>query len=173
MVINAGYGYVGKFLEENLQQIEDMAKVNMIALSKLCWLCANEMKKRKTGIIINIASTGAYHPGPYTALYYATKAFVLSLSQALEIELKSEGIRVLTVWPGAVNTGFSKKAGRRDNAFAMPQRTVANKVVKALKEKKNLLVPGLFYKFFVHIPRRIGRCLVCWQQKNMAYHIDK
>lgn len=173
LVNNAGYGYVGKFLEENLQQLEDMAKVNMIALSKLCWLCANEMKKRKKGIIINIASTGAYHPGPYTALYYATKAFVLSLSQALEIELKSEGIRVLTVCPGAVNTGFSKKAGRRDNVFAMSPPTVANKVVKELNGKKNLLVPGLFYKFFVHIPRRIGRCLVCWQQKNMAYHIDK
>ena len=90
LVNNAGYGYVGKFLEENLQQIEDMAKVNMIALSKLCWLCANEMKKRKTGIIINIASTGAYHPGPYTALYYATKASVLSFHEEISAIIKPE-----------------------------------------------------------------------------------
>lgn len=173
LVNNAGYGYVGAFLKEQLEEIDCMSKVNMIAMGKLCWLFGNDMKGRKKGAVINVASTGAYHPGPYTALYYATKAFVLSLSEALEVELKPYGIQVLTICPGAVKTGFSKRAGRRENVFAMSPKRVAMDAVEALEHGKNRMISGMFYKIFIHIPRKIGRYLVCWQQKNMAFHIDK
>ena len=123
-------------------------------------------------MILNVASTGSYHPGPYTAVYYATKAYVLSLSEALSEEFKQYGIIVSAVCPGATKTQFSKRAGRRENKFAMCPEYVAKKAVKGLEKKKRVIVPKFIYKCFIRIPRRIATFFIGRQQKKLRYDID-
>lgn len=172
LVNNAGFGYVGEFVRCNPAQMDQMIRVNITAVSRLTWSFANWMKEQKCGAIVNIASTGAYHPGPYTAVYYATKAYVASLSEALYYELKPYQIHVVSVCPGALDTPFSQKAGRRKNAFAMSPYKVAETVVRRVEQKKRVIIPGLFYRFLIRMPRSLAAPLIKRQQKNMGFNID-
>lgn len=173
LINNAGFGMVEEYLEGNMRMQDAMVKVNIVAVNRLTYLFGNMMKKQKAGIIINIASTGAYHPGPYTAEYYATKAYVASFTEALQVELGKYGIQVISVCPGALATEFSKKAGRKENPFAMSPEKVVNCTLSGIERRKSVIVPGFFYKVFIKIPRNIGKKLVGRQQKNMALNIDK
>lgn len=172
LVNNAGFGYVGEFLSCKKKVMEGMLRVNMEAVTELSFLFGEDMKKRGQGAILNVASTGSYHPGPYTAVYYATKAYVLSLSEALAKEWKNYGITVSAVCPGATKTKFSMRAGRKENPLAMSAEYVAKKAVKGLEKRKTVIIPGIFYRFFVKIPRKIATYFIAAQQKNMSHNID-
>lgn len=111
LVNNAGYGSTGDFLAQPLQQELEMLQLNCGALLELCHRFGAEMKARGGGKILNIASTAAFQPGPYMATYYATKAFVLSLSEALAYELRGTGVTVTCHCPGATATDFAGRAG--------------------------------------------------------------
>ena len=121
------------FLEKKLQEI------NINALTYLTKVFAYDMVKRNKGKILNVASTGAYHPGPYTAVYYATKAYVLSFTEAIAEELKNYDITVSALCPGATKTNFSKNAGKKDNANAMSSEFVAKKAYKGLMKNKSTI----------------------------------
>ena len=172
LVNNAGYGYVGEFLSGRKGCIDGMINVNMRVLTHLISCYAKDMKEKGEGHILNVASTGSYHPGPYTAVYYATKAYVLSLSEALSEEFKPYGIIVSAVCPGATRTQFSKRAGRRENKFAMSPEYVAKKAIQGLVRKKRVIVPKFIYKCFIRIPRRIATFFIGRQQKKLRYDID-
>ncbi|WP_070000830.1 SDR family NAD(P)-dependent oxidoreductase [Cellulosilyticum sp. I15G10I2] len=167
LINNAGAGYVGAFQDKVFEEDLKLIQLNIIALTELTKLFGAEMVKRKQGKILNVASTGSYHSGPYTAVYYATKAYVLSLSEALQIELKPFGITVSALCPGATQTEFSKKAGKKDAKFAMGAKEVAQVAFKGLMKRKTIIIPGLGNKLFVKIPRGWASQIVAKYQKSL------
>ena len=166
LINNAGVGYVGEFCECSATKIEELMTLNMTSLTELTYAFAKEMKVRKQGKILNVASTGSYHPGAYTAVYYATKAYVLSLSEALCKELKPYGVIVSSLCPGATATQFAKSAGRANAGFAMSAEFVAKKAFVGLQKGKQVIVPGVQNKLLIKVPRAIAAYFVArYQQK--------
>lgn len=166
LINNAGAGYVGEFCECNSEKIQELMTLNMTSLTELTYAFAKEMKQRRQGRILNVASTGAYHPGAYTAVYYAAKAYVLSLSEALYKELKPYGVSVSSLCPGATATEFAKAAGRANVGFAMSAEFVARKAFKGMLKGKKVIVPGIQNKFFIKLPRAVAAYFVArYQQK--------
>jgi short-subunit dehydrogenase len=147
LVNNAGFGTRGFFSEANLESQLGMMQVNMSALVHLTRLFLPDMIKRGEGRILNVASTAAFAPGPLMAVYYATKAFVLSFSQALGNELKGSGVTVTALCPGPTKTDFGKRAGtERTRLFtqrAMDAEPVALAGYRGLMEGKMMVIPGL------------------------------
>lgn len=108
---NAGFGGQGNFVDRPLSKDIEMINLNVKALVELSHLYLQDMKKRKSGRILNTASTAGYLPGPLQATYFATKAFVVSFTQALAQELKHHNITVTALCPGPVKTEFEQVAG--------------------------------------------------------------
>lgn len=106
LVNNAGYGLVGATEQINFQDDEKMMILNMLSPVALCKLFLPHMYEKQHGSILNISSTGAFQPGPFTSTYFASKAFVLSYSKAVRFEAKKYGVRVCTLCPGATRTNF-------------------------------------------------------------------
>jgi short-subunit dehydrogenase len=131
LINNAGFGAHGGFDTLTAGRLEEMISVNVFALARLTHLFLPSMVERGSGIIINVASTAAFQPVPYMAVYGATKAFVLSFSEALWAEYRKRGIRVLALCPGATLTEFFKVAG--EGAALGKKRTVDSVVATALK----------------------------------------
>jgi uncharacterized protein len=168
LVNNAGFGSNGPFLDLDLNQEVQMVEVNVTALVKLTHLFAGPMRDRKQGRILNIASTAAFQPGPYMATYYATKAFVLSFSEALAYELKDAGVTVTCHCPGATATGFAGRAGNdKAKAFQRPGvatgQEVAAHAYRAMMSGKSLKVHGGLNTFGAvgtrFVPRSISKSI--------------
>src|SRR2546423_6004428 len=111
LINNAGFGTHGPFAEADLAAQMQMLQVNVAALTQLTWLFLQPMIRRKQGRIMNVASTAAFQPGPFMAVYYASKAYLLSFSEALANELHGTGVTVTTLCPGPTITGFQHRAG--------------------------------------------------------------
>lgn len=110
LVNNAGFGDYAEFVDSDWEKQERMVTLNITCLMHLCHLYGAEMKKRGSGRILNIASCAAFAPGPYMAVYYASKAFVLSFSEALSVELKEYGVSVTALCLGPTTTNFTNAA---------------------------------------------------------------
>lgn len=173
VVNNAGFGMRGRAAELDLQDQMDMIQVNVTALAELTRLFLPAMIKNGRGGILNVASTAAFQPGPNMAVYYATKAFVLSFSEALFEEVQSTGVHVSCLAPGATETGFAAVADMESTllfkAGTMTSRDVALAGYNGLRKNKPIVVPGLknkFTAFSVRVtPRGIVRKLVGSLQK--------
>jgi short-subunit dehydrogenase len=111
LINNAGFGGHGRFWERSTANDRDMVELNVQALTELCHAYLPSMVKRNSGKILNVASTAGFIPGPFMATYYATKAYVLSLSEALAEELHNSNVTVTALCPGPVATEFKKRAG--------------------------------------------------------------
>ena len=146
LVNNAGAGTTGLFHEIDYEKDLEIIQLNITALTSLTKLFSREMIKFRKGKILNVASTGSYQPGPYIAVYYATKAYVLSFSQAIRNELRDFGITVTTVCPGATRTEFSKRAGKKDLKNAMNARVVARAAYLGMNKNKDVVIPGFINK---------------------------
>lgn len=166
LINNAGVGYAGEFWSASDEKIMELITLNMTQLTLLTKYFAKDMKVVGKGKILNVASTGAYHPGAYIGVYYATKAYVLSLSEALYEELKPYGVTVSSLCPGATLTGFQKASGRKDTKLAMKPEFVANKAYIGLMKNKKVIVPGLRNKIMIRVPRTIGTQLIKKYQKS-------
>lgn len=147
LVNNAGYGAFGEFAklpaEEDLGQIQ----LNITALTHLTKLFLGPMLARKSGKILNVASTAAFQPGPLMAVYYATKAYVVSFSEALANELAGSGVTVTCLCPGPTDTGFQGRAGTANTllfrkARPMDAKTVARDGYRGLMAGKTLVISG-------------------------------
>lgn len=148
LVNNAGYGIRGEFaavsLEEHLGQIQ----LNITALTALTHLFLPAMIERRGGRILNVASTAGFQPGPLMAVYYATKAYVISFSEALAEELKRTGVTVTCLCPGVTDTGFQKRA-QTENSILLKQMkpmdapTVALDGYRAMMTGKTMAISGL------------------------------
>lgn len=173
-VNNAGIGLSGEFLEQSEEKIEEMMILNMETLTMMTKFFLKDMKKRQRGKIINIASTGSYHPGPYTAVYYATKAYVLSFTEAVAMEVKKNHIQVTAVCPGAVKTKFAERAGRRNNSLAdTPEKIARHIYQKAVLKNQSIVFVGFKYRLWVKIPRKIAAFFIGRQQKTLLKQYNK
>lgn len=153
LINNAGIGFNGSFNDIEWENHLDVINLNIVSLTKLTKLYSDDMVKRNEGKILNIASTGAYQPGPLIGVYYASKAYVLSFSEALREEVKDKGVDVVTLCPGATKTNFSKRAGKGDLDVAMSAEKVAKVGYNALMKNKAICVPGLMNKVLVFLSK--------------------
>lgn len=153
LINNAGIGFNGEFNEIDWKNQLDIINVNIISLTKLTKLIIKDMLEMKSGKVLNVASTGAYQPGPLISVYYASKAYVLSFSEALREEVKDNGIDVVTLCPGATKTNFSKRAGKGDLDVAMSAKSVAEEGYKALMKNKAICIPGVMNKVLVFLSK--------------------
>jgi short-subunit dehydrogenase len=164
LVNNAGFGLKGRFAELDAARQRQMIDLNIGALTDLCRAAAPGMIKRKGGGIINVASTAAFQPGPGMAVYFATKAYVLSFSEALHEELKPHGIKVSALCPGPTRTEFGAVAGFGDNgAFDRYSADVVSVVrtgLEGLDKNRAVVVPGVLNKVGASSVRFVPRSLV-------------
>jgi short-subunit dehydrogenase len=164
LVNNAGFGLIGRFAELDAEREREMIDLNVGTLTDLCRAVAPQMIKRKSGAILNVASTAAFQPGPKMAVYFATKAFVLCLSEALHEELKPHGVSVSCLCPGPTRTEFGDVAGFGGNALfdrvAMNAQKVVEAGLKALDKNKAVAVPGLVNKLTASSGRFVPRSVV-------------
>ena len=146
LVNNAGFGLIGQFAELDAKREREMVDLNVGVLTDLCRAVAPDMIERRSGGIINVASTAAFQPGPKMAVYFATKAFVLSLTEALHEELKPHGIKVSCLCPGPTRTEFGDVAGFGGNGLfdrvAMNAAEVVETGLKGLDSNHAVVVPG-------------------------------
>src|SRR5438876_12335413 len=148
LVNNAGYGRFGEFAELPLEESLGQIQLNVLALTALTRLFVGPMLERRSGKIMNVASTAGFQPGPMMAVYYATKAYVISLSEAIANELKGSGVSVTCLCPGATDTEFQKRAGTENTVLfkkfpPMDAETVARAGYEGLMSGKTLVIPGL------------------------------
>lgn len=147
LVNNAGYGALGDFAESDLGAQTGMIDLNVRALVTLTHALLPPMLARGRGAVLNIASTAAFQPGPYMAVYYATKAFVLHFSEALHEEVKARGITVTALCPGPTKTEFAEVAGMAETPlftrFASDSEQVVRDGLAALERGQAVMVSGL------------------------------
>jgi short-subunit dehydrogenase len=150
LINNAGFGLIGRFAQLDSRRERQMIDLNAGALTELCRAVAPAMIKRKSGAILNVASTAAFQPGPKMAVYFATKAFVLSLSEAIHEELKPHGIKVSCLCPGPTHTEFGEVAGfkgsRLFDRIAMNSADVVRIGLHGLDKNRAVVVAGLINK---------------------------
>ncbi len=177
LVNNAGFGDWGLFGRAELQRQLDMLQVNVMALTTLTRLALPRMVSQRKGRILNVASTAAFAPGPLMAVYYASKAYVLSFSEALSNEFKGTGITVTALCPGPTRTGFAAEAGMtHSNLFASPTvmdaAPVASAGYRAMMQGRPVVIPGLANKLLIQSirisPRFMVRMIARWFQEGRS-----
>jgi len=164
LVNNAGFGLGGEFAETELQTELEMIQVNIAALTHLTKLFLGPMIRRRSGRVLNVASTAAFQPGPLMAVYYATKAYVLSFSEALSEELRNMGVTVTALCPGPTLTDFADTAevspSRVAQAFGKADAAdVAKYGFDAMMSGKRLAIPGIKNKILAQANRIAPRAL--------------
>lgn len=164
LINNAGFGLRGRFAELDAARQREMIDLNVGSLSELCRAVAPGMIARGGGAILNVASTAAFQPGPNMAVYFATKAYVLSLTEALHEELKPHGIRVTALCPGPTRTEFGTVAGFGENGnfdrLSADAASVVRAGLKGLDRNRALVVHGLINKVGASSTRFVPRPLV-------------
>ena len=147
LVNNAGYGLHNAFYENTLADELSMIDLNIVSLVEMAKLFGADMVERGHGKILNIGSIAAYKPGPFSAIYYGTKAFVVKFSEALAGELQGTGVSVSVLCPGPTRTGFQRRSGSVGNKAAemnmMPADVVAKIGYAAFKKGQVIIIPGL------------------------------
>lgn len=175
LVNNAGFGLGGEFADTELTRELEMIQVNIAALTHLTKLFLPTMIRAKSGRILNVASTAAFQPGPLMAVYYATKAYVLSFSEALAEELRNSGVTVTALCPGPTRTEFAAEAGITNSRLfslfgAADAADVAEYGFQAMMEGTRVAIPGLRNKIVAQVnrfsPRAITAKVVRIAQQN-------
>jgi len=157
LVNNAGYSIFGPFHELDLKAQMDLLQVNIMSLTTLTRLFLPGMVERDYGKILNLGSTASFVPGPYMAVYYASKAYVLSFSEAIGYELRDTGVTVTCLCPGPTRSGFQDRAGMQQsrlmNGAFMDPRIVARAGYKGMIDRQSLVVPGVMNWLTTVLPR--------------------
>jgi short-subunit dehydrogenase len=160
LINNAGFGLAGKFADRPLARLSEMIDLNCRTLVELCHLVLPAMKARGAGAILNVASTAAFQPGPNMAVYYATKAFVLSFTEALHHELKGSGIKVSALCPGPTESEFGAVADSHSPALERmkgPADAVVRAGLRGLDRNRAVVIPGLANKVTAQASRFLTR----------------
>lgn len=163
LINNAGAGVHGLFHTADWEATERMLSLNMMATTHLTRLFLPAMVQKGSGKILNVASTAAFQPGPFMACYFASKAYVLSFTEALAEELSGTGVTVTAFCPGPTKTQFQTRSGTetiRENSFAMDAAPAVEKAFRGLIKGKRLVIPGFFNKLLVLLVRLFPRAVV-------------
>ncbi len=174
LVNNAGIGTFGDFSEIEWVKEEALIDINIKVLTKLTKYFLPKIIECKNGGILNVASTAAFCSGPRMAAYYASKAYVLNLTEAIYEECKDSGIRISCLCPGPVKTTFQDKAGIKKSEstkkYLMDAEEVAKVSYKDFKKGKLIIIPGMKNKLLVIgnklLPRRISRKIILKTNKK-------
>ena len=175
LVNNAGFGLAGPLVSADIQRTHDMVEVNVTAVTMLTRLALPAMVARGRGRILNIASTAAFQPGPLMAVYYATKAYVLSFSQAIADEVRDTGVTVTAFCPGPTDTRWADVAGvkqsRMFTRLAVADATsVARAGYAAMMSGRRVAVPGAVNRLVAFgnrfVPRRLATSLARRAQEH-------
>ena len=163
----AGIGDFGLFAESDLKKQEDMIRINDLALVSMTGLFLPGMIERGSGRILNVSSVAAFQPGPLMSIYYASKAFVQSFTEALAVEVKGTGVRVSVLCPGPTDTPFLEKAGQTEqNMYKKSACVTADKVaeygLRKAEKGKVVIVCGLVFKLMIFFERLSPRSLTRW-----------
>lgn len=162
LVNNAGFGLFGSFWETDWEREKQMLHLHVITTTHLTKLVLKDMIQRGSGKILNLSSLAAFQPGPLMSLYYATKGYILSFSEAIANELKGTGVTVTALCPGPTKTSFQKVVSNASSenkiTFNMANaKEVAAYGYKAMKKGKVYAIPGKFNKLLATLPRFIPR----------------
>ena len=162
LINNAGFGSMGEFAKLDLNRELEMIQLNVRAVVELAHRFLEPMRERKRGTIINVASTAGFQPVPYMATYAATKAFVLSFSEALWDENRAHGVHVMALCPGVTETNFFEVAGidRPPMRTVQTPEEVVETALRALNRKKSLVISGWANWFVVEAERFVPRSTV-------------
>lgn len=163
LINNAGIGSFGSFVDMDMSHEETLININIKSLTKLTNYFLKDMVRNKDGAILNVASTAAFCAGPKMSTYYASKAYVLSLTEALHEEVKQYGIKVCCLCPGAIRTEFQSKAKIEKNEKAkgliMEAEDVALIAYKEFIKGKTIIIPGFLNRILIIGNKIIGRKL--------------
>ena len=168
LVNNAGYGDYGEFAKAEWQKLEGMILLNVLAVTHLTKLFLPEMIQRGSGKILNVSSTAAFQPGPMMAVYFATKAFILSFSEAIAAETEDQGINVTILCPGPTQSDFIDTANMKQAALANESSTdklptaasVAQYGYDALQSGEVVAVHGIANKLMTLSTRFAPRAVI-------------
>ncbi|HEV2692431.1 MAG TPA: SDR family oxidoreductase [Verrucomicrobiae bacterium] len=164
LVNNAGFGLHGTFADLPLKQQLEIVTVNISALVELTGLLLPAMIRSKRGGILNVGSVAGFLPGPHMAVYYASKAFVLSFSEALHEELRGTGVRITNLCPGPTESNFSQVARSHRTRKAQAKKMSAAEVARIghadYRQSKHLSIPGASNKVLAVAPRLLPRSAV-------------
>ncbi len=175
LINNAGFGAYGNFAEMSENEILGQINLNITALTELTRFFLPGMLARRSGRVMNVASTAGFQPGPLMAVYYATKAYVISFSEAIANEVKDSGVTVTCFCPGATETGFAKRAGNDKtriftNPGVMSAAQVALDGYRAVMEGKTLAISGarnwLVAQSTRFAPRKIVTAISRWVSES-------
>jgi len=176
LVNNAGFPVYGRFVDTDWQTELDMLQVNVVALTALTKLFVRGMVERRNGRILNLASTAAFVPGPLMAVYYASKAYVLSFSQALANELQGTGVTVTALAPGPTRTGFQKRGVMEDSRLVRGQiadaKSVAAAGYRGMMRGKTIVIPGFSNKLIPWVARVSPRGAVTRVVRRMQERVS-
>ena len=155
LVNNAGCGLAGPAETIDFKSEEAMMALNMVTPAELIKLFLPGMYERGRGKILNVSSIGCFQPGPFTAAYFASKAFLTSYSRAVRFEAKRKGVDICVLCPGATDTDFFVKEGAKTPRNAMnPEKTAAYAFRKLMKNRE-IIIPGLLNRIMVKFPVRL------------------
>lgn len=164
LINNAGFGEYGFFHETELKKNEQMIQLNIATLTQLCHLFSKKMIQRKSGKIMNVASTAAFQPGPLMAVYFATKSYVLHFSEALNNELRDIGVTVTALCPGPTESKFMEVAKMNESSLIkgrkLPSsRSVAEFGYKSMMKGKAVAIHGVMNRFLANTSRFLPRAI--------------
>jgi uncharacterized protein len=165
LINNAGFGDFGMFVETDWQKELQMINLNITTLTQFTKLYLQDMVKRGNGKIMNVASTAAFQSGPTMAVYYATKAYVLSFSEAVDNEVSDKGVTVTTLCPGATESGFQAAAAMEESALVKGKKLPTSKEVaeygyKSMMSGKTVAIHGMMNYLMANSVRFTPRALV-------------
>lgn len=165
LVNNAGFGKLGFFTDSNVTSDLEMLQVNLVCLTHLTKLFLQDMVKRGEGKILNVSSTAAFQPGPLMAVYFATKSYILSFSEAIANELEGTGVSITVLCPGPTHSAFHQRTGMAEIQVAqgtkmMDAATVAKIGYHGLMANKTVVIPGWKNQLLATIVRFVPRTLV-------------
>lgn len=172
LINNAGFATYGPFIETPPAEEARLLQVNVVALTMLTKKLLPAMILRRRGRVLNVASTAAFQPGPWMAVYYASKAYVLSFSEALTAETDGTGVTVTCLCPGLTNTGFQDRAEMRDSKLldtmaAMTARDVARAGYEGMMAGQAVVIPGFRNKIGPQLIRFTPRAVVRRVMKSL------
>jgi uncharacterized protein len=165
LINNAGFGDFGMFVETDWQKELQMINLNITTLTHFTKLYLQDMVARKSGKIMNVASTAAFQSGPTMAVYYATKAYVLSFSEAVNNEVSNAGVTVTALCPGATESGFQAAAAMEDSKLVKDKKLPTSKEVaeygyKAMMKGKAVAIHGTMNWILANSVRFMPRAIV-------------
>ena len=182
LINNAGFGLFGPFTDTSWQREHDMLNLHIMTTTQMTKLFLKGMVKRQSGKILNVSSLAAFEPGPLMSIYYASKAYILSFSEAVSNELKGTGVSLTTLCPGPTKTRFQNVVANSSSKNKIKMNMASAKHVavigyKAMLSGKEIAIPGLLNKVLAFLPRLIPRNKVTAlvriiQEKNRAKQLN-